>query len=107
MSIRVEYTGKYPQVILPESVDLSNSNHFKETLLNLYEEGHRVIFVDFSHVEMIDSSGLGKLLLFHKKLKDIGGELKIIRVKGETVKDMFHLIQLHKVMNIEGMTGND
>ncbi len=50
---------------------------FKEKLLDIYEEGYYEIIIDFSNISSIDSSGLGKILLFHKKLKGRDGELKI------------------------------
>lgn len=104
MSIDVDYSKNEPLVILPQSIDLSNSNKLKEVLLSLYQEGHQTIVIDFTHLEVLDSSGLGKLLLFHKKLKDRGGELKVVRVKNEGIQKMFRVIQFHKVISIEGMS---
>lgn len=104
MSITVEYQKDIPLVILPKTVDLSNSNELKEVLLSLYEEGHETIIIDFRHLEVLDSSGLGKLLLFHKKLKDRGGALKVVKVYHENIKKMFNVIQFHKVIHIEGMS---
>lgn len=102
--MKVDYLGKKPVVILPQSVDLSNSNEFKQVLLSLYQEGHKTILVDFTKLESLDSSGLGKLLLFHKKLKDRGGELKIIKVQNENIRKMLSIIQIHRVINIEGIS---
>lgn len=104
MSIKVEYHGDEPFVILPQTIDLSNSNELKKVLLNLYEEGNETIVVDFRHLEVLDSSGLGKLLLFHKKLKDRGGELRVVKVLNENIRKMFNVIQFHKVIHIEGMS---
>lgn len=103
MSIRVENSGERPVIHLPKTIDLSNSHFFKEVLISLYEEGHTHISVDFDKMEVIDSSGLGKLLLFHQRLKDRGGELNIINVKNENIRKMFRIIQLQKVLKIEGM----
>lgn len=107
MSFHVNYEEDIPCLILPLTIDLSNSHLFKETLFSLYTEGHKKIIVDFSQVQTIDSSGLGKILLFHQKMKDRGGELRIININSENIQNMFRIIQLQKVLFIEGMTDEE
>ena len=68
---------------------------------NLYKKRYNIIIIDFSKVERIDSYGLKKILLFHKKLKKRKGKLKIINVQNEYVKKMFELICLDKVIECE------
>ena len=87
----------YPE----EKINYTNSQKLKKKMLVLYEEGYNFITIDFSEVESIDSSGLGKILLFHKKLKEREGKLKIINVQNEYIKKMFELIHLDKVIEIE------
>ncbi len=88
-------------VVIPEgSIDISNSQGLKEKLLELYDEGYNTITIDFTHVNAIDSSGLGKLLLFHKLLKERHGELRVSNVTNENVSRMFRIIQLDKVIKI-------
>lgn len=82
-------------------IDITNSNELKDKLLELYNEGYKNIDVDFDNVDGIDSSGLGKLLLFQKKLKERGGRLKVTNIQDENVKNMFSLIHLDKVVEIE------
>ncbi len=89
-------------VKLEGEIDLTNSHLLKEKLQSLYEEGFKVITLDFSLVTNIGSTGLGKLLLIQKKLKEQGGELKIINVTNEYIRKMFKMIQLSRVINIEG-----
>ncbi|MCK8816786.1 STAS domain-containing protein [Natroniella sulfidigena] len=84
-------------------VDINNSQELKKKLLNLYDDGYNEIVVNFNNVTSIDSSGLGKLLLFHKRLKERGGQLKIVNVNSDYVKKMFEMIHLNKVIDIEGL----
>ncbi len=84
-------------------IDVVNSQTLKQELLNLYNEGINEIVIDFSNITCIDSSGLGKLLLFQKKLKERGGELRIINVTNDYIQNMFKMIHLNKVINIENM----
>lgn len=81
-------------------IDFTNSQELKDSLLDLYEEGYTEITVDFSEVDSIDSSGLGKLLLFHKKLKEKDGKLNIQNIESEYISNMFEMIHLHKVIEI-------
>ncbi len=81
-------------------IDFTNSQELKDSLLDLYEDGYTEITVDFSEVDSIDSSGLGKLLLFHKKLKEKDGKLNIQNIESEYISNMFEMIHLHKVIEI-------
>ena len=82
-------------------IDLSNSHLLGKELQKLYEEGFKDITLDFSLVTGIDSSGLGKLLLFQKKLKEQGGKLGIINITSKYIQKMFRMIHLYKVIDIE------
>lgn len=95
--------GKDDKVtIKPEGrIDVVNSQSLKDELFTLYNEGFNEIVIDFSKITSIDSSGLGKLLLCQKKLKERGGELTIINVTNAYIENMFKMIHLHKVINIE------
>lgn len=87
-------------------MDITNSQDLKNALLSLYDEGYNDVTIDFTNVHGIDSSGLGKLLLFQKKLRERGGELRIVNITNDYVMKMFTLIQLNKVISIEGIENN-
>ena len=82
-------------------IDITNAGDLKNKLMELYVEGYKNIDVNFENVDGIDSSGLGKLLLFQKKLKERGGRLKVLNIENENVRNMFSLIHLDKVVEIE------
>ncbi len=101
--MEVEKQEENAAVVKPGGrVDITNSQDLKNTLLSLYDEGYNTVTIDFSNVQSIDSSGLGKLLLFQKKLRERGGELRIVNITNDYVMKMFTLIQLNKVISIEG-----
>jgi len=83
------------------NIDFSNSQELKDELLGLFERDYKKIIMDFSEVESIDSSGLGKLLLFQKKLKEKEGTFVIRNVESDYIKNMFEMIHLNKVIEIE------
>lgn len=102
--MEVVRSGDNKVTIKPEGrIDVVNSQTLKQELLNLFNEGINEIIIDFSKITSIDSSGLGKLLLFQKKLKERGGELSIINVTNDYIQNMFKMIHLNKVIKIENM----
>lgn len=84
-----------------EDIDFSNSSNLKSILQNLFEKNYQKIIIDFSEIERIDSSGLGKLLLFQKKLSEKNGSLVIGNVKNDYIKNLFEMINLNKIIDIK------
>ncbi len=84
-----------------ERIDITNSNALKEEFIRLYDEGLTHLTVDFTHIDGIDSSGLGKLLLFQKRLKERNGSLRITNITSDYVKKMFTMIHLNRVIDID------
>jgi anti-sigma B factor antagonist len=99
--MQVEHNEGYGSVILPAVVNLTNTPEFNQALQSLYEQGCNVIKVDCTRLEMIDSSGLDSLVLIQKKLKERGGQLKLINVTNDYIKHLFNLIDLRRVISIE------
>ncbi len=87
-------------------IDNLSSRLLKDELQVLYKEGFRDIVLDFSFVTGIDSIGLGKLLMFQKKLKECGGRLIITNITNEYIRETFKMIRLHKVIDIKDRTGS-
>ena len=104
--IPVKRHGTYAVVTLPERLDIISAEEFKQVMMDLvpfstYEKTFSKIIIDFTFVKAIDSAGIGKLLMFNKRLKDRGGELKIVNLIDDHVRDLFNVIQLNKVIKIE------
>ncbi len=85
-----------------ENIDLTNAEQLKEKFLQLVEEENidRII-LDFSEVRKIDSSGLGKLLLFNKIIAENEGILKIRNVNSDYVREVFAMVNLSEIIDIE------
>lgn len=102
MESKINIIDEKKVIISPlANIDFSNSQKLKEDLLKLLEDDYKEIIIDFGSVESIDSSGLGKLLLFHKKIKEKDGQLRIRNVESDYIKNMFEMIHLAKVIEIE------
>ncbi|MGM0410197.1 MAG: STAS domain-containing protein [Bacillota bacterium] len=102
MEISKSFIDDKKVVVRPkENIDFSNSNELKEELLRVYEDGYSQVEIDFTEVDRIDSSGLGKLLLFHKRLKEKKGNLVIKNIESNYIKNMFDMIHLDKIIEID------
>lgn len=102
--MQVENHGSYANILLPEVIDLTKAPEFKKVLKALMEQECYNINVDCSRLEMIDSAGLGSLVLFQKRFKERGGELKLVNVSNEYIKHLFDMIDLRRVISIECST---
>lgn len=99
--MKIEHHEQYGRIILPEKIDLTNVNTFKRNLQELYDRGHKSIRLDCANLTIIDSAGLGSLIMFQKKLKERGGELKLINVNHNYIKHLFDMIELDRIILIE------
>ncbi len=62
-------------------------------LKKLLSEGIQVLEMDFSHVRMVDSTGIGLLIQTHNSLHHHGGGLKITHADDE-VRELFRCMRL-------------
>ncbi len=99
--MQVEKYEEYANIILPEVVDLMTAPEFKKALKSLYDQEYNTIKVDCGQLEMIDSAGIGSLALYQKRLKERGGELKLVNVTNNYIKHLFEMIDLARVISIE------
>ncbi|NMB41215.1 MAG: STAS domain-containing protein [Firmicutes bacterium] len=100
--MEIKEIGAHTAVInLPDTVDIENYPVLTQSLNTLYEKGFTVIQLDFTSTKYIRKSCLGKIIMYHKKLKKRGGKLTIINVKSPTVRHLFDMLELCKIINIE------
>lgn len=99
--MQIECHERFGIIFPPERIDLTNTKRFKEALQSLYEQGYSSIKVDCTELAMIDSAGLGSLVMFQKRLKERDGELKIINVNHRYIKQLFDMLELSRIISIE------
>lgn len=66
----------------------------------LFNRGQRTIVLDMSKVEIINSYGIGKILMCYKKLKSEDGVLMVKPLSG-FVKETFELLMLDSLFPID------
>lgn len=100
MNLKLEDTGKVVLVVVKEErLDAHNSDHLKQELGRLFEEGKNRVVVDLKEVRFIDSSGLGALVSGFKNASTRQATLKLSSLQSQ-VKSMFELTRLHRVFDI-------
>jgi anti-sigma B factor antagonist len=81
--IKGDLDASYVARMKPEMEDLANS-------------GQNVV-MDLTHVEFVDSTGLGILVFIHKRLVSAGRKLKVVGLKGQPLV-LFTNLQLMPVL---------
>ncbi len=99
--MEVKRHDEYATIELPAVIDLTTVSSFKQELKSLYEQDYATINIDCRHLKMIDSAGIGSLALFQKRLKERGGELRLVNVNNDYIKHLFDMIDLQRVIRIE------
>lgn len=76
-----------------------NADQFVTELQTLVEAGARKLIVDCTKLTYVSSYGIGILIRLHKKLAEVGGEVKIASVDSPIVK-VLRLLRLDSVFEI-------
>jgi anti-anti-sigma factor len=83
--------------------DLDNEHageSLRKAFSELFEKGQRTIVLDLRDVQIINSYGIGKILLCYKKLKSENGVLMVKPLSG-FVKETFELLMLDTLFPID------
>jgi anti-anti-sigma factor len=101
-NVQPQNVNKTP-VILKVERDLvsSHSAELRDHLRSLIGQGTRSVVLDFSHVRMVDSAGLGMLIAAHNSLKKVEGELAVTECSAE-ILELFRSMRIHQHMRVEG-----
>jgi len=102
MSFDIENIEEITLIQVKESkIYLELSELFKQTLLDLINQGKINLIIDLSMVNVINSSGLGALFLALYKVKDRGGDLKIVGLT-PLVEEIFDRMKLNLIYGLFG-----
>ena len=82
-------------------LDMACADEFKETIIEgLHKSGSRMLWLDFSQITFIDSSGLGVILGRYRELEPMGGKI-IITHPHEQVYRLLTASGLHRIIDID------
>ena len=101
--MKIELTGHSSNVVLALSgeIDMNSSPELRMSLLEIIRKKTPVLFVDFSGVSYIDSSGIATFVEGLKGMMPYGGRLKFVSIP-PNIAEIFGFAKLDKVFEIHG-----
>jgi anti-sigma B factor antagonist len=85
-------------VLLADRLDAGSTTEFKREVRPVVSANSKVAF-DMSHLNFVDSSGLGAILSCLRQLNASGGDLKLFGVT-KPVRGLLELVRLHRIFDI-------
>jgi anti-anti-sigma factor len=86
----VQPAGNVVAALVPE---------LRSALRGALANGVREMTIDFAHVEMVDSTGLGLLISAHNSINKAGGKLAVIHASKE-ILDLFRSMRIHQHFSV-------
>jgi len=100
MSIAISQLGDTVILGVGEQLVVSNRHELKQAFLDALEQGKRKFRIDFQNTTALDSSGLGVLVSLSKRLREQGGELRLVHLN-EDLRTLFSLTKLDTLFQID------
>lgn len=82
-----------------KSLEGANSKVFKSKVMELIEQGNKMIVLNISKIEFMDSSGLGCLISILKSLTTIKGKIVLCEAQPPVIR-IFNLTRLTLIFEI-------
>lgn len=99
MSFRISDTDGVVLVEVDGELIVGNREEFKEVVIDRLDDGGRKFLVDFARSSYIDSSGLGALVSLSKRIREVGGELRLAGLNDD-LRTLFELTKLNTLFQI-------
>lgn len=80
---------------------VANRQELKQAIQEALDAGARRFVLDFGATAYIDSSGLGALVSINKRVREVGGELRLAGLN-EDLRSLFQLTKLDTLFAIAG-----
>ncbi|MBN1898117.1 MAG: STAS domain-containing protein [Spirochaetes bacterium] len=86
-------------VNLKGRLDVHYSTELENALNALIDQGKKKILLSLADVEYLSSSGLRVFIAISRRLKEVGGEFKLMKLN-ETTKKIFKIVELIDMFDI-------
>lgn len=101
MEYPTEIQGDKGYIKIQGDLDSEQSGEALRKAFNqVYDQGKRNIVLDLGEVQIINSYGIGKVLMCYKRLKAENGVLMVKPLQG-FVKETFELLMLDKLLPVD------
>ncbi len=92
-------TGGVTVATVEGQLIVANRQELKQAIQEALDGGARRFVLDFSDTAYIDSSGLGALVSINKRVREVGGELRLAALN-EDLRSLFTLTKLDTLFAI-------
>ncbi len=99
MSLQVIKHGDVVVIEVDGQLIVGNRQELKQRVLDEAEAGARKVLIDFAKAGYIDSSGLGVLVSLAKRLRELGGDLRLANLNDD-LQTLFELTKLDSLFQI-------
>lgn len=93
MSFSLERADDVLIVTVDGQLVVTNRQEFKQAILDAVEQGVKLVVADFTASGYIDSSGLGALVSLSRRLREAGGDLRLVGLNDD-LRTLFELTRL-------------
>lgn len=101
MEYATEIIGDRGYIVVEGDLDSEQAGEaLRKAFNNVYDRGKRTVVLDLGRVQIINSYGIGKVLMCYKRLKAENGVLMVRPLKG-FVKETFELLMLDKLLPVD------
>lgn len=101
MDFPVDSNGGKSVIKVTADLDTEQAGEALRSSFNdLFDRGDRTIVLDLGDVQIINSYGIGKILMCYKRLKAENGILMVKPLNG-FVKETFELLMLDKLLPVD------
>ncbi len=91
--------GEFQVFTITGSLQLGETNQYKEILLNEQNKQVKAYVFDFSKLEKVDSTGMGLLITFMKHVEAVNPLIYLI-IQDEFIQELFEIAQLDQLFTI-------
>ncbi|MCB0353438.1 MAG: STAS domain-containing protein [Bdellovibrionales bacterium] len=96
-----EISGDKGLIKVTTDLDSEQSGEaLRQAFNQVFDQGKRTVVLDLSDVQIINSYGIGKVLMCYKRLKAENGVLMVKPLQG-FVKETFELLMLDKLLPVD------
>lgn len=99
IDLKTENHGEALIFRLRGSLDIATSPTLRAALIDATEQDAKEIVVDLSHLEFLDSTGLGALIGAHRRSTERGGSLRLV-VRPGAISRLLNITGLIRVFAV-------
>ncbi|MBN2652989.1 MAG: STAS domain-containing protein [Spirochaetales bacterium] len=100
MSIEIKKVDDFVEISVTSSaLTIELATELKEKFLTYFESGETNFRLNLPETRYIDSSGIGKLLFFNKKIASVSGKFEIGEINSE-LYDFIDSLAITKVIQV-------